>query len=85
MFLKITEKTGKPICVALYALCVYLAAKKKYVPLIVLVLMHLTEYFIIGMKTGKENDISPVKAFFLCLAFGFTWWLPVRSAKKTEE
>ena len=50
MFLEITKKFGKPVCVALYAAFAALAAKKKPVPLIVLFLMHATEYAVIGRK-----------------------------------
>lgn len=82
MLMKITKTAGKAICVGLYGWFSYLAAKKKYIPLIALFAMHLTEYFIIGRKTGKEFNISPVKAVILCLSFGFTWWLPVRTECK---
>lgn len=78
MFLKITKKIGKPVCILLYAVCIAAAVKKKVIPLISLVTMHLTEYFIIGRKTGKEKNLSPLTAFLSCLAFGFTWWLPLR-------
>lgn len=81
MVMKLVKTLGKALCIVLYALCIYLAAKKNFIPLIVLFTMHLTEYFIIGRKTGKEFGISPVKTVILCLSFGFTWWLPVRSEK----
>lgn len=81
MLMKLTSWIGKPICLALYGLFGYWAANKNYIPLGLLVLMHLTEYFIVGKKAGSENGIFPVKAFFLCLAFGFTWWLPIKNKK----
>lgn len=80
--MKITKTGGKAICVALYAYFAYLAAKKKYIPLIALFALHLTEYFVIGRKTGKEFGYSPLKTIVLCLSFGFTWWLPVRTEGK---
>ena len=78
MFLKLTKQTGKPICVALYAVFAALAAKKKPVPLFVLFLMHATEYCTIGRKVAAEHQIAPAEALIQCLAFGFTWWLPIK-------
>ena len=78
MFLEITKKIGKPVCVALYAAFAALAAKKKPVPLIVLFLMHATEYAVIGRKVAEENGLSVPEGLAQCLAFGFTWWLPLR-------
>ena len=78
MFLEITKKFGKPVCVALYAAFAALAAKKKPVPLIVLFLMHATEYAVIGRKVAEENGLSVPEGLAQCLAFGFTWWLPLR-------
>lgn len=83
--MKITKTAGKAACIALYAFFVYLAAKKNFIPLIALVALHTTEYFVIGRKTGREFSIHPVKTVLLCLSFGFTWWLPVRTAGKTEQ
>lgn len=83
MLMKAVKIIGQPVCAALYAVFAYWATKKKYVPLIILFLTHLLEYFLIGRKTGKENRISLVKALLLCLSFGFTWWLPLRM-NKTE-
>lgn len=78
MFLEITKKYGKPVCVALYTAFAALAAKKKPVPLIVLFLMHATEYAVIGRKVAEENGLSVSEGLAQCLAFGFTWWLPLR-------
>lgn len=77
MFLEITKKIGKPVCVALYAAFAALAAKKKPVPLIVLFLMHATEYAVIGRKVAEEHGLSVPEGLAQCLAFGFTWWLPL--------
>ena len=81
MFLKLTKMAGKPICVALYAAFAALAAKKKPVPLIVLLLMHSTEYFTVGRKVAVEHKIAPVEALLQCLAFGFTSWLPIKKGE----
>lgn len=78
MFLELTKKLGKPVCVALYAAFAALAAKKRPVPLIVLFLMHATEYAVIGKKVAEENGLSVPEGLAQCLAFGFTWWLPLR-------
>lgn len=79
------KTAGKAVCIALYAYFGCLAARKKYIPLAALFLLHLTEYFAVGRKTGKEFDCSPVKTFILCLSFGFTWWLPVRTEHKKSS
>ena len=63
MFLKITKQYGKPICVALYA---GFAA------------LHTFEYFHVGRKVAKENGLSKIEGLAKCLAFGFTWWLPLQ-------
>ena len=78
MFLDLTKKFSKSICVALYAFFAALAAKKKPVPLLLLFLMHATEYVAIGRKTAQENGLSAAEGLAQCLAFGFTWWLPLK-------
>ena len=80
MFLELTKKIGKPVCVALYAAFAALAAKKKPVPLIILFLMHASEYVLVGRKMAEENGISVPEGLAQCLAFGFTWWLPIKKS-----
>ena len=79
MFLKLTKWFGKPICVVLYAVFAVLAARKKPIPLIVLFAMHLAETLTIGRKVAKEKGVGAAEWIANCLAFGFTWWLPLRS------
>ena len=79
MFIELTKKFGKPICVALYAAFSALAVKKTKIPLIVLAVMHLTEYIFVGRKVAKEKNAGIAEGFFKCLAFGFTWWLPLKN------
>ncbi|MBR0160298.1 MAG: hypothetical protein IJQ02_03235 [Oscillospiraceae bacterium] len=78
MFLKLTKKFGKPVCVALYAAFAALAVKKKPLPLIILFALHSFEYLHIGRKVAAENGLSVPEGLAQCLAFGFTWWLPLR-------
>ncbi len=78
MFLKLTRLIGKPVCVALYAAFSALAARKKPLPLLILFLMHTGEYFLIGRKVADENKLSVPVGLLQCLAFGFTWWLPLK-------
>ena len=80
MFLKITKQFGKPICVALYAWFAALAAKKKPLPLLILCLLHSVEYFHVGRKIVAENGLSVPEGLAQCLAFGFTWWLPLKKS-----
>ena len=79
MFLKLTKWFGKPICVVLYAASAALAAKKKPIPLIVLFAMHRSEALTIGRKVAKEKGVGAAEWIANCLAFGFTWWLPLRN------
>lgn len=79
LFLKLTKRFGKVICVVLYAAFAALAAKKKPIPLIVLFAMHLAETLTIGRKVAKEKGVGAAEWIANCLAFGFTWWLPLRS------
>ena len=78
MFLKLTKAFGKPICVALYGVFAALAAKKKPVPLLVLALLHAAEYGLVGRKVAAERGLGLAEGLAQCLAFGFTWWLPIR-------
>ena len=80
--MKLVKGIGQPFCAVLYAFCAVLAAKKKPLPLILLFLCHLTEYFVIGKKTGKEKNIKQPEALAKCLSFGFTWWLPIQKGEK---
>ena len=78
MFLKLTKQFGKPICVLLYGIFGFLAGKKKPLPLLILLGMHLSEYFLIGRKVSREANLGKLEGLFQCLAFGFTWWLPIK-------
>ena len=81
MFLKLTKQLGKPICVALYGVFAWLAAKKKPLPLLILFAMHTAEFFTVGRKVAKAQRIGFPEALAQCLAFGFTWWLPLKKAE----
>ena len=80
MFLKFTKQFGKPVCVALYALFAALAVKKKPLPLLILFLLHTVEFFHVGRKVAAENGLSVPEGLAQCLAFGFTWWLPLKKS-----
>ena len=78
MFLKLTKAFGKPVCVALYAVFTGLCAKKKPLPLLALFGMHAAEYFLIGRKIAEAKGLTKAEGLAQCLAFGFTWWLPLK-------
>ena len=78
MFLKLTRQFGKPICAVLYAAFAALAAKKKPLPLLILVALHTMEYFTEGRKVAQEQKLGPLEGVAQGLAFGFTWWLPLK-------
>jgi hypothetical protein len=66
-------------CLVLYAASIALWALTGFFYLFaVLLVLHVSEYFIVGRKVGEQAGISKGKAFLLCLAFGFTWWLPLK-------
>lgn len=77
MFLKLTKQFGKPVCVALYAVFAALVAKKKPLPLLVLLALHTGEYFLKGHRIAAAHGLSAAEGAAKCLAFGFTWWLPL--------
>ena len=78
MFYNITKRFGKPICAALYGIFAFMAAKKKPLPLLILLLLHSVEFFTKGRPIATEKGISQGEALAQCLAFGFTWWLPLK-------
>ena len=78
MFLKTTRQFGKPICVGLYALFAALAMKKKPLPLLILIGLHAGEYVLVGQKAAEEKRLTKAEGLVQCLAFGFTWWLPLK-------
>ena len=78
-FMTLTKQYGKPICVALYAVSAALAARKKPNAFLSLLGMHTTEYFLIGKKVAEAKGLTKGEGLAQCLAFGFTWWLPVKA------
>ena len=75
---KLTKPFGKPVCVLLYAVFAALAARKKPWPMLALLALHTGEYFLVGRKVAAENGIPQPEALAKCLAFGFTWWKPIK-------
>ncbi len=49
-------------------------------PLLILLGLHLSEYFLVGRKVAEEAGLEKSEGFFQCLAFGFTWWLPIKKS-----
>lgn len=81
--LDFSRKFGKVICVVLYAVFACFCVKGIWIPLAALALLHFSEYFIVAMKVARKKGISQFTAFANCLAFGFTWWLPIKENKDT--
>ena len=77
MFRRLTKAFGKPICVVLYAVFAWLAARKKPLPLLVLLGLHTAEYFTVGRGVAARHGLGRSEGLAQCLAFGFTWWLPL--------
>ncbi len=75
---KLTRQFGKPICVLLYAVFAALAAKKKPWPLLLLLAAHGLEYLLVARDLAGELGVPQGEAAAKCLAFGFTWWKPLR-------
>ena len=77
------DKILQGACLVLYAASIALWILSGFFYLFTaLLVLHVSEYFIIGGKIGEQASLSKWKAFLLCLAFGFTWWLPL---KKEQE
>ena len=79
MFLKLTKQFGKPICVALYAAFAAMAARKKPLPLLILLGLHSVEYVTEGRQVAAQQGLGLLEGLAQCLAFGFTWWLPLKN------
>jgi hypothetical protein len=77
MFYELTKAYGKQICGALYAAFAGLALRKKPLPLLTLLALHTAEYFHIGRRIAAEHGLRPAEGLLNCLAYGFTWWLPL--------
>ena len=45
--------------------------------LLTLIALHTAEYFHIGRRIAAEHGMSPAEGLLNCLAYGFTWWLPL--------
>jgi hypothetical protein len=50
-----------------------------------LLLLHVTELFAIGYRTGKKYGCSTLRTVVLCLLFGYLWWLPLRRKMQADE
>ena len=78
MFLKVTKAIGKPVCLLLYAAFGLLAVKKKPLPLLILIGLHTMEYVTKARAIAAAHGVGKLEALWKCLAFGFTWGLPLR-------
>ena len=61
-----------------YAVYARLCGRSGRLALLTLLAMHLTEYFVIGRKVAAEHGLSRQEGLAQCLAFGYTWWLPLK-------
>lgn len=80
MFLQFTKAFGKAVCVLLYAVFGLLAGRKKPLPLLILLALHTGEYFLKGRRIAEEHGLGRAEGLAKCLAFGFTWWLPLEKS-----
>jgi len=39
---------------------------------------HIVELVLFGFKAGRQNGVNAARTIFLCLLYGFLWWLPLR-------
>ncbi len=82
MVMKLVKYIGRPFCIILYIYGIVMACRKKFIPLCALVITHLTEFNIVGDEIAEEKSLSKKEVFIKCLAFGFTWWLPLKKEKE---
>ena len=68
----LNDPNGKAICVLLYSIGAFCAAKKKPMPLLLLMGTHALEFLVIGWKVAKDHDIPVSEALPNCLAFPLT-------------
>ena len=73
-----TRQYGKAICTLLYGVFAAMAVKRKPKPLLLLLGLHTVEYCLVGRKVADDNGIPRQEAAANCLAFGFTWWKPIK-------
>lgn len=52
--------------------------KKNPILPLALYTMHLAEYFIVARKAGKAVWYDDLRCFLNTMAFGFTFWLPMK-------
>ena len=49
-----------------------------------LLVLHFIELIVVGFKTGRQYGMGAGKSIFLCMVYGYTWWLPLRKQMKAE-
>jgi hypothetical protein len=49
-----------------------------------LLVLHFIELIVVGFRTGRQYGVGAGKSIFLCLLYGYTWWLPLRKQMKAE-
>lgn len=59
--------------------------KKNPIGIIILSLMHGTECALIGVKTGLKYGKKLPESIAMCMTFGFTWWLLLRSRLRLKH
>ena len=77
----LNDPNGKVHCVLLYSIGAFCLAKKKPQPLLLLMGIHALEFLVVGWKVAKDHYIPVSTALPNCLAFGFTWWLPIKKGE----
>lgn len=81
MFYQLTKEYGKQICGLLYAAFGWLAARRRPLPLLLLLALHTAEYFHVGRQIAEEHGLPAAEGLAKCLAYGFTWWLPLQKGE----
>lgn len=59
--------------------------RKVTYPLYCLVGLHVCESLIIGLRTGHKYGKSAWYSFFISMAFGHAWWLPLHRQMQAED
>ena len=49
--------------------------------LLILFGLHTMAFFTEGRKVGKAHGLGLAESLAQCLAFGFTWWLPLKKSE----
>ena len=77
---------AKAGCIALYIILIaIIVITGVWIPLVLVLALHLVEFFVIVIKLANAHRIPLPLAFIKCMIFGITWWKPLRDQNKPSR